>query len=118
MPQRLIMAHALHRSGNSLLINNPPRPKVRFHAEPLGDTVCAVAGLSKTFPGQGLGMEAASAPPELEPVLNYQLLLPEGMDPHVALDKLRLLAEEDPQLPTAHTVPAGASSSILHFAPE
>ena len=61
-------------------------------------TVCAVAGLTRTFPGQGLGIEAASAPPELEPVLNYQLLLPEGMDPHAALDKLSLLAEEDPQL--------------------
>ena len=61
-------------------------------------TVCAVTGLTRTYPGQGLGAEAASAPPELEPVLNYQLLLPEGTDPHTALDKLRLLAEEDPQL--------------------
>lgn len=61
-------------------------------------TVCAVTGLTKTFPGQGLGAEAASAPPELEPVLNYQLLLPDGADPHVVLDQLRLLAEEDPQL--------------------
>ncbi|MBD5168745.1 MAG: GTP-binding protein [Oscillibacter sp.] len=61
-------------------------------------TVCAVTGLTKTYPGQGLGEEAASAPPELEPVLNYRLLLPDGTDPHVALDKLRLLAEEDPQL--------------------
>ena len=72
--------------------------KCKMLDEAPAGTVCAVAGLSKTFPGQGLGMEAASAPPELEPVLNYQLLLPEGMDPHVALDKLRLLAEEDPQL--------------------
>ncbi|MBD5149002.1 MAG: GTP-binding protein [Oscillibacter sp.] len=61
-------------------------------------TVCAVTGLTKTYPGQGLGAEAASAPPELEPVLNYQLLLPEGTDPHTALDRLRLLAEEDPML--------------------
>ena len=61
-------------------------------------TVCAVTGLTKTYPGQGLGAEAASAPPELEPVLNYRLLLPDGTDPHTALDKLRLLAEEDPQL--------------------
>ncbi len=61
-------------------------------------TVCAVTGLTGTFPGQGLGGEAASGPPELEPVLNYRLLLPEGVDPHTALDKLRLLAEEDPQL--------------------
>ena len=72
----------------------------RFQAlsEAGAGTVCAVAGLTRTFPGQGLGAEAASAPPELEPVLNYQLLLPEGADPHVVLDQLRLLAEEDPQL--------------------
>ncbi len=72
----------------------------RFTAleEAAAGTVCAVTGLTKTFPGQGLGSEAASAPPELEPVVNYQLLLPEGCDPHPALDKLRLLAEEDPQL--------------------
>ena len=61
-------------------------------------TVCAVTGLTRTFPGQGLGAEAASAPPELEPVLNFQLLPPDGADPHVVLDQLRLLAEEDPQL--------------------
>ena len=61
-------------------------------------TVCAVTGLTRTFPGQGLGAEAASAPPELEPVLNFRLLLPDGADPHVVLDQLRLLAEEDPQL--------------------
>jgi len=61
-------------------------------------TVCAVAGLTRTYPGEGLGGEGASLPPELEPVLHYQLLLPEGADPHAALDKLRLLEEEDPQL--------------------
>ena len=51
-----------------------------------------------TFPGQGLGGAEDGAPPELEPVLNYQLLLPEGTDPHTALQKLRQLSEEDPQL--------------------
>ena len=61
-------------------------------------TVCAVAGLTRTYPGEGLGGEGAPLPPELEPVLHYQLLLPEGADPHTALDKLRLLEEEDPQL--------------------
>ena len=72
----------------------------RFKALDIAEagTVCAVTGLTRTFPGQGLGVEAASAPPELEPVLNYQLLLPDGADPHVVLEQLRLLAEEDPQL--------------------
>ena len=31
-------------------------------------------------------------------MLSCQLLLPEGADPHAALEKLRELAEEDPQL--------------------
>ncbi|MCI9445169.1 MAG: GTP-binding protein [Oscillospiraceae bacterium] len=61
-------------------------------------TVCAVTGLSGTWAGQGLGCEAAGPAPELEPILNYHLLLPEGTDPHAALDKLRALEEEDPQL--------------------
>ena len=61
-------------------------------------SVCAVTGLSRTFPGQGLGGEADDLPPRLEPVLSCQLLLPEGADPHAALEKLRELAEEDPQL--------------------
>ena len=61
-------------------------------------TVCAVAGLTRTYPGQGLGRESQGQPPALEPALNYRLLLPEGADPHAVLDHLRLLAEEDPQL--------------------
>mgnify|MGYP005954825783 CR=1 FL=1 len=60
--------------------------------------VCAVLGLSQTYPGQGLG-EASPAPaPLLEPVLTYRLVLPEGCNPQVMLPKLRQLEEEDPQL--------------------
>ena len=72
--------------------------KFRTLEEAEAGTVCAVAGLTATFPGQGLGGAEDGAPPELEPVLNYQLLLPEGTDPHAALQKLRQLSEEDPQL--------------------
>ena len=61
-------------------------------------TVCAVTGLSRTYPGEGLGCERAPEPPALEPVLTYQVLLPPGCDPHRALLKLRELQEEDPQL--------------------
>lgn len=66
--------------------------------EALPGTVCAVTGLSHTYPGQGLGMEAPSQPPSLEPVLSFRVLLPEGQDPHSALRQLRQLEEEDPQL--------------------
>ncbi|MDE7262906.1 MAG: TetM/TetW/TetO/TetS family tetracycline resistance ribosomal protection protein [Oscillospiraceae bacterium] len=72
--------------------------KFRTLDEAESGTVCAVTGLSRTYAGQGLGREAAGPAPELEPVLNYQILLPEGADPHAALDKLRTLEEEDPQL--------------------
>ena len=61
-------------------------------------TVCAVTGLSATVAGQGLGAESESPAPALEPVLTYQVVLPQGQDPHTALQKLRLLEEEDPQL--------------------
>ena len=66
--------------------------------EALAGAVCAVTGLSKTYPGEGLGMEASSEPPVLEPVLTYQVLLPYGYDPHTAMQKLSQLEEEDPQL--------------------
>lgn len=61
-------------------------------------TVCAVTGLTRALPGNGLGTEAASAPPVLAPVLCYQMLLPAGCDVHTLLPKLRQLEEEDPQL--------------------
>ena len=38
--------------------------------------VCALTGLSQTYPGEGLGMEKAGAGPVLEPVLTYRLVLP------------------------------------------
>ena len=61
-------------------------------------TICAVTGLSKTYSGQGLGLEAASDMPVLEPVLTYRIQLPEGVDVHQMLLKLRQLEEEEPQL--------------------
>ena len=58
----------------------------------------AVTGLTGTWAGQGLGIEEAALPPELEPVMTYRVALPTGTDPVTALQKLRLLEEEDPQL--------------------
>ena len=61
-------------------------------------TVCAVIGISFTRPGDGLGVESDGALPVLEPVLTYSVQLPEGIDVHTALSKLRILEAEDPQL--------------------
>ena len=60
--------------------------------------VCAVAGLSRTRAGEGLGIEAGQELPLLEPVLSYRLVLPEGADPFAAFRQLGQLEEEDPQL--------------------
>lgn len=61
-------------------------------------TVCAVTGLGKTRAGEGLGYEEESELPILEPVLSYQIILPNGYDPRVMLPKLRQLEEEEPEL--------------------
>ena len=61
-------------------------------------TVCAVTGLTETYPGQGLGAEYESDLPVLEPVLTYRVNLDDGTDVHTALVRFRRLEEEDPQL--------------------
>ena len=61
-------------------------------------TVCAVTGLTHTLPGDGLGDEPDAEKPLLEPVLTYQMLLPEGTDVYGAFLQLKTLMEEDPQL--------------------
>lgn len=66
--------------------------------EALPGCVCAVTGLSQTFPGEGLGFEKQGSLPLLEPVLTYRIVLPEGMDALFILPQLRQLEEEDPQL--------------------
>ena len=60
--------------------------------------VCAVTGLTKTWSGEGLGEETASAPPVLTPVLTYEIRLPQGTDVHGMLIRLRQLEEEIPEL--------------------
>ena len=72
--------------------------KYETREKALAGELCAVLGLSETWPGQGLGAEADSAAPMLEPVLSYRLTLPQGLDPMAFLPKLRRLGEEDPQL--------------------
>lgn len=60
--------------------------------------ICAVTGLSKTYPGQGLGIEKDLDMEILKPVLNYQLILPEGYNAFRMLSQLREVEEEDPTL--------------------
>ena len=73
---------------------------VKFEAvgEAEAGTVCAVTGPFTTTPGQGIGIEAESETPFLEPVLTYKVILPMGFDVNVMLKYLRQLEEEEPQL--------------------
>ncbi|MFR8089399.1 MAG: NYN domain-containing protein [Lachnospirales bacterium] len=72
--------------------------KFQIVEEAAAGTVCAVTGLIKTRPGQGLGVEPDSEGPVMESILTYQVELPSEVDPFQALQKLRQLEEEDPQL--------------------
>ncbi|MBT9846074.1 GTP-binding protein [Blautia sp. MCC289] len=72
--------------------------KYTMVSEVKAGTVCAVTGLTATYPGQGLGSEQASDMPVLEPVLSYRIGLPEEVNVHQALLQLRQLEEEEPLL--------------------
>lgn len=60
--------------------------------------ICAVTGLTGTMAGEGFGIESGELLPLLEPVLSYQIILPEGCDAAVMLPKLRQIEEEEPEL--------------------
>ena len=97
-------------TGGSLrvkaMINGEKADQIRIYsgagyelAEEAGPgTVCAVTGLKSTYCGQGIGREEEGALPLLEPVLTYQIELPEGCDVHKMLGHLKQLEEEIPEL--------------------
>lgn len=61
-------------------------------------TICAVTGLTKTYPGEGLGAEPCQETNILQPVLSYSVDIKDGTDLHTALKNLQKLEEEEPQL--------------------
>ncbi len=66
--------------------------------EALPGMVCAVTGLTQTYPGEGIGCAPDAKGAVLESVLTYRMELPEDIDVHTALTELRHLEDEDPQL--------------------
>ncbi len=72
--------------------------KLEAVTEAQAGMLCAVSGLSATYPGQGLGIESEASSPTLEPVLEYRILLPSGCDVREYYPKIKVLEEEDPQL--------------------
>lgn len=61
-------------------------------------TVCAVTGLTKTYAGQGIGVEENASRLTAEPIFTYRVVLPKGVDATTATAKLRELEEEETQL--------------------
>lgn len=65
-------------------------------------SVCAVTGLTHTFPGEGLGMEPDAESPSIQPVLTYTVLPPDT--------DLDALAERAAAARTATTVVSGTAN--------
>ncbi|MBQ8803570.1 MAG: TetM/TetW/TetO/TetS family tetracycline resistance ribosomal protection protein [Tyzzerella sp.] len=70
-------------------------------------SICAVTGLQSTRIGDGFGLEEDAYSPMLEPVLTYQIQLPEGCDVHGMFLKLKQLEEEEPELHIVWNEPLG-----------
>lgn len=75
--------------------------KYKNEQQVLPGTVCAITGLSESFPGQGLGFEQDLSSFTFEPVFSYKVRLEDGYDINTALRNLKKLEEEESQL---HTV--------------
>lgn len=71
--------------------------KFKALREVSGGTLCAVLGPSHTEAGMGLGVECNDET-ALSPVLDYKMILPDGVSVYEAYLKLLLLTEEDPSL--------------------
>lgn len=60
--------------------------------------ICALKGLNTYEVGNGLGAESDAQKPILNAYMNYQLLLPDGVDALMMMRYCSVLAQEDPQL--------------------
>ena len=60
--------------------------------------ICTLTGLNDSYCGEGMGIEEAAFAPILEPVLTYQIILPDEADLHTTFLKLKQLEEEQPEL--------------------
>ena len=60
--------------------------------------VCVITGLTKTFPGEGLGFEVTAESLSQTPLFSYSVILPEGVDPQSAIGTLKKLEEEESEL--------------------
>ncbi len=61
-------------------------------------TICALTGLDKTFAGQGIGKEGNSKDLICEPIFSYKVILPKGTDILSAVEKFKVLEQEETKL--------------------
>lgn len=71
--------------------------KFKLVKEAAGGTLCAVLGPTHTAAGMGLGVETGDES-VLTPVLDYKIILPDGVSVYEAYLKFITLTEEDPSL--------------------
>lgn len=93
MPTKSVIFN--EQKANQLRIYNGD--KFTLSQEVKAGGVCAITGLTETYPGQGLGVSGDARSPEIQPVLNYAVD-PKSNDIHKCLTALRQLEDEDPQL--------------------
>ncbi len=75
--------------------------------EAASGTVCAVAGLSGTAAGMGLGIENGKEEGLLQPLERCRIIFPEGADIIRSLEELRIIEEEEPMLHISHDEDTG-----------
>ncbi len=66
--------------------------------EAYAGSICAVCGLTKAKPGDGIGTEHPSSRPTLEPVLTYKVIVDNASDTNKVFDALKKIGDEDPEL--------------------
>ncbi len=76
--------------------------------EAVKGTVCAITGPNNTYAGQGVGMEKSILIPVLEPVLSYQIILPDNVDSVSVFPKFKILEEEIPELHLSRNEESGS----------
>lgn len=94
-----------HLQPRQVLVDNQKINQIRVYngtkfttqSEISAGQVCALTGLTQTYPGQGLGMTKDERSPILQPVLNYTVI-PNGNDIQTCLAAFKELEDEDPQL--------------------
>ena len=76
-------------------------------------TVCAVTGLGRALPGDGLGSEKPLNSSSIKPFMVYTVSGPDGMDPYLLMKDLKILTEEDPMLSAARRADGSLEIRIM-----